>query len=167
MRTILNQGRLLTAYLNQSQPYAYSRAGKHRSLWFEGMTLYSYALPIARWLPEGCLFIRERYSSITTNQHIRSVMLRWSSTTQPSLTRFVVPDVRLTPQQIPLSYWMDQVARLTARASRARSYGSSYVQAADQVIADARRFSDYFNLGWVVDEPQELTVLKVKHRLLA
>jgi len=63
MKTYPHNRALIRAWAAQSAP-----SGKCGNLRFEGATLYSYAVPIARHTPEGTQIITNKHS-VTTSRH--------------------------------------------------------------------------------------------------
>lgn len=144
---------ILHRYLNQTHP----RSNPKNSLWFEGKILFSYKLPIARHTWAG-LLIRQADSTRTTNQHISMVMMNHT-------IHHVVLDVMIEPERMPVGWWLDRINRYIKLAKRARVNRQLWCFKATRELQLARQFSNSFNLRWVVEEPEELTVLKVRLKL--
>lgn len=136
MRNILKSGEVFHFWANRVQPSG--RCGNTR---FDGDTLYSYAAPIAKHLPDGSIAVATKNWSMTTSGH-------------QSAARNAVPHgVRvIRVYQIDVATGVIEHARkeadtLIEKASKARTKRGEYLAEALQVATYANEYAEATNVS--------------------
>jgi len=157
-------------WATRAQPEA-RMSGRPIRMFFRGPTIYSYGdhFPIARWVKrqsdgaDAILFTARSYSR-TTESH-KSCVRTTCHMHATGIPVFVVPDVMC--EKWPVDHWHNQVNALVGLALRAKVHAPAYLRQLDEVIAEANRIAEWWDLVWRLNaDPVDLQTLRARVRLL-
>lgn len=157
MRTVLTNQEVAEAWAAQDRPEARNQSG---SLYFVGRTIYSYGnhFPIAAFTPSptgnrlAVLFSHRSYS-VTTSAHQRRAWSAWYRCPhRGACEKFRVFSPDWSPSD-NLDDYTGRIKNTADRARRARSRRPWLIEQGRKLVAERRRFCEFFGLDCPADVP--------------